>query len=142
MTMPGNGTPFDNYNITVTLTDDDGGADSAADVVTVNNVAPSVTGQTFSDPAMLGNVDLQLFITDAGYDWFDSIDIDWGDGQTESFIGISPQSETVWQSHYYSAGSGTFTITVTVTDDDLGTSAALLLTVTLSGGCSDPVLCP
>jgi hypothetical protein len=39
---PGNGTPSDVYQVSVTVTDDDGGADTDSASVTVNNVAPVV----------------------------------------------------------------------------------------------------
>ncbi len=106
------------YTVRLTVTDDDGGTSSATVVVTVQNVAPTITmgpDVTIDEGSMLA---LSASVFDPGggdthtYLW------DFGDGQTAS--------GTLTPSHAY-VDNGDYTVRLTVTDDDGGASSATLL---------------
>ncbi|MFC1984080.1 PKD domain-containing protein [Chloroflexota bacterium] len=131
------GTPSDAYNIIVTITDDDGGVDTAGTTVNVDNVAPTVNagtdqvvywGQAVSlDPAIFSDMGTQDTHTAT---------IDWNDGLTEAgTVSETNGSGTVSGSHLY-ADNGSYTVTVTVTDDDGGVNSDTL-TVTITQRWSD-----
>jgi hypothetical protein len=117
-------TPSDGYAISVTVTDDDGGADSDTTTVTVNNIAPSitVTGSVIDENDI---ATLTGSISDPGtLDTF-TIEIDWGEGSPQFYTypaGTTAFSET----HQYLDDNPTGTAmdvylaNVTVTDDDTG----------------------
>jgi len=131
------------YTVTVTVSDDDEGSDTESFLVTVSNVAPSlsvVPDQSTSEGALLTINDIGSF-TDPGFanplnsggeveETF-TYSIDWGDG-----TGTSTGSATIDQAgsagtptagsfdaaHVY-ADNGSYTVTVTVTDDDTGSDS-------------------
>jgi PKD repeat protein len=98
------------FNVTLTVTDDDGLTDSAATTATIDPVLePPVadpngpyTGTVGSPVTFDGSGSSDPDGTIVSYDW------DFGDGSTGT--GVSP-------THTYGA-PGTFTVTLTVTDDD------------------------
>ncbi len=129
-TVTGNHIYADNgvYEVTITVTDDDGASASDTRIVTVNNVAPSVVAgvdqivdegasvslpsSTFNDP---GALDTHI------------VTIDWGDGTVEfgavsempsepsdSILGVNG---IVVGSHVY-ANNGLYTVTLKVADND------------------------
>ena len=103
------GTPSDDFTISVTLTDDDTGTDTATTAVTVNNVDPVIADVTV-DPAAIdenGTVTLSGNFTDVGTPDTHTVMVDWGDG-------TEPTSATVTQE----AGSGTFSASHQYLDDD------------------------
>ncbi|MCL4876277.1 MAG: DUF11 domain-containing protein [Anaerolineae bacterium] len=124
---PTTGTISDNFNISVSIEDDDTGSDTDAVPLTVNNAAPTLTvvGNQVAD------TDVPLTLTDIGtftdpgsganetftytIDWGDSTPVDTGtatiDTNTTSITGSFDGT------HTYTA-TGTFTVTVTVSDDD------------------------
>ncbi len=113
---PVNATP---RNVTVSASDGDGGVTQQGQVVTVQNVGPSIAlggsgaaiaGQTYT--LALGAV------TDPGTDTPTSYLIDWGDGSAVQTVAAGSASAT----HSY-ASAGSFTIAVSVVDED-GTFAA------------------
>ena len=117
------------YDITVTVTDDEGGMGASSAKVVVNNVAPSiyegpdddviVEGETYTSYVKFG---------DPGVDEWTAL-VDYGDGTLETLEMIE---KTFQLSHTYAANEacGPFTVTVTLTDDDLGeTSSAAQVTV-------------
>ncbi len=115
-------TPSGEYTISVTLKDDDTGADTATTTVTVDNVAPVVTGVPQSVNKETGLLVLANF-TDVGTLDTHTAEVDWGDGTpTDSATVVEPSGGTpggVSGSHVY-ASDGLVTVTVTVTDDDGG----------------------
>jgi PKD repeat protein len=135
------------YTVTVSVTDDDGGSDTQSFLVTVNNVAPTLTadlsattigeGQAlaldalFSDPGfdneLNPNPAMPPQIVDPLHESF-TYDIDWGDGRQQiagaAFLDSngspgSPSSGMISTSHIY-ADDGQYTVTVTVRDDNGG----------------------
>jgi PKD repeat protein len=120
------------YDVTVTVTDDDGGAGSDALHVTVRNVAPTVDAgndQSGVDEGALVQLDPAAF-TDPGTLDTHSAAIGWGDGTTAAgTVSEANGSGTVSGSHRY-GDDAPYDVTVTVTDDDGGAgSDALRVTV-------------
>ena len=134
------------YTVTVSFTDDDGGAVDQSFDITVNNVAPTLTltdeAFTINEGDTL-NIPLLGSFTDPGYnnaanpngaseETF-TYSIDWGDGSAVE-TGVLPSSTTdggqgvlttgtLANSHLYADNDvdNTYTITVTLADDDGGT---------------------
>lgn len=122
-------TSADNYTISVTVEDDDGGSDSDTTSVTVSNVNPVVeagTNLSLSKGNPVANFTGSF--TDVGT--LDTHTIHWDFGDGNSAAG------TLTPSHTYSAGvSATYVVTLTVTDDDTGTHFD---TLTVTVGNSGP----
>ena len=132
---PGNGTPFDDYTLTVTVADDDLGAGGDSVAVRVNNVAPQIT--QFADPAPPSDkgqegepIQLDLAFSDPGTLDVLTARVDWGDGSTDN-VTLPLGQRSLNLDHVYSSG-GIFTVTVTLTDDDTG-SATLTTTAFITG---------
>jgi hypothetical protein len=110
---------------TVTITADDGtDQDTATFALVVNNVAPDVAAPSFSSTLVAcgSTVDLTgISFDDPGtidFPW--GVNIDWGDGSTDTSYNTNLQGGQSDQSHPYTT-PGTFTATVDVTDKDGGT---------------------
>ncbi len=112
-------TASDNYAVTVTVTDNSGAEGYGGATVTVNNVAPVVAmstgtiainlGDTFSRPGSFSDV--------GTLDTW-SATVDYGDGNGEQVLALTPGKTFSLTSPAYTAGS--YTVTVKVTDDDGG----------------------
>lgn len=103
------------YNVDLTLTDDDDGEDTASASVTVNNVAPTITatGQTIGEGS---EATISGTITDPGtHDTF-TLDIEWGDGSSDSFS-YSTGTTEFSESHTYIEDSAN-SVDLTITDND------------------------
>ena len=134
------------FNVVVTVTDDDGGVGTDAFVVVVGNPAPEWVldvGEIVRDEGT--NVELlgsgvYVAFTDAGVlDSFEAT-IDWGDGtgvQPASFTLDSQPDENGHQqqigrlrdSHVY-ADNGTYTVSLSVNDGDNTSDTSFVLSVT------------
>lgn len=129
------GTPSDVNPVSVTVTDDDGGAGNAATTVTVNNVAPVITGLTATPLVALGNLtNLNGTFTDVGTKDTHTASVDWGDS-TASTAAVTETngSGSFAASHTYTIAQF-YTITVTLKDDDTGTATQQIkVTVTATG---------
>lgn len=110
------------YNITLLVTDNNGGTNSVSHSVTVvADVAPtasfSVTNKTYLAVTVNGSASSDPDGTITGYDW------NWGDG-TAHGSGPTPGAHTY-------AANGTYTVTLTVTDDQ-GKTGAVSTNVTVA----------
>ena len=133
------GTTSDTRVITVTLTDDDTGQDTDTASLITANVAPSLENLLATDVSENGVTTLTGNIVDPGtLDTF-SLEVDWGDGNVETFTyvaGVVSFSE----SHQYldddptGTTSDTREISVTLADDDTGedTDTASLITANVA----------
>ena len=135
------------YTVAVTVTDDDGGVDVETLLVTVNNVAPVLTGTDSPLSVDEGEIfslgSLGVGLSDPGFDnaanpsgateeTFTGFDIDWGDGTSPTpvdVVGRVSGSRNVLTTadfdhapHAY-ADNGTYTVTVRFSDDDGGSVA-------------------
>jgi choice-of-anchor A domain-containing protein/RHS repeat-associated protein len=119
------------YTVSVTITDDDGGAQTRTFVVTVTASTPVIT----SAPNLSGNEGQSLTLTAAFTDG-DPADahtatITWGDGSTTNgTVSFQNGQGTVTASHTY-ADNSTYPVTLTVTDR-YGRSATRSLTAAVA----------
>ena len=129
------GTPTDNYTINVTVTDDDGGVGTANTTVTVNNIAPVITGLTATPLVVLGNpTNVSGAFTDVGTKDTHTISVDWGDTATSAgTVTETNGSGTFAASHVYSIAQF-YTITVTLKDDDGGVAAQKINVIVTAAG--------
>lgn len=142
-----NFTPGDDgtYTVTLTVTDQDGGVGSDVRVLTVNNVAPTITSISSSSAGFGGaaqgqDVNVSAAFVDPGLLDTHSAVIDWGDGTvTAATIAETAGLGTAVGSHAY-AQAGFYTVTVTVTDDDGGATVATTTAVVAGIGVHDGVL--
>ena len=108
---------------TVTITADDGTTTSATTFqLVVSNVAPSVTASIDSTINCQTNAKLTLSFTDPGVEdanW--AVEINWGDGSTETYQTADQGSQPDRTHLYTSPGNYTAAIEVTDRDDDTGT---------------------
>jgi hypothetical protein len=129
------GTPQDNYNIVVTVTDDDTGSTNKNATVTVKNIAPILNlGLDKTSINENDTVTLSGTVTFAGDVDSHVVVINWGDGSANTTLNLASGTINFSTTHQYlnddvvgGPGNGTasdnFTITVNVTDDDTGTAA-------------------
>ncbi|MFX1255897.1 MAG: PKD domain-containing protein [Promethearchaeota archaeon] len=112
------------YTVTLTVTDDDGGADTDTLIVTVNNVAPIADAGTDQTADEGAEVSFSGSCTDPG--WFDTQVYSWdfGDGSP-----ATTESDDSTATHVY-GDNGVYTVTLTATDDDGGVGTDTL-TVTV-----------
>jgi hypothetical protein len=136
------------YQVTVTVHDDDGGVGAHQFFVTVENVAPSLTGNLGTlhvnegTPFVLSNLgggvfNLGLGITDPGFDnpaagtqeTFTGMTVDWGDGTTSDALMVTgrvsdlvdgPTTALLQHTPHVYADNGDYVVTITLTDDDGG----------------------
>lgn len=111
------------YTATVTVTDGTGVYDQATATVTVANVAPVITGVSFTtDPVAVGTpVTITTTFTDAGTgDTHAGTTVTWDDGQlSTATVTESSGSGTATATRTFTQ-AGVYVVTVTVTDDDGG----------------------
>ena len=119
----------DNGTFTVTLTVNDGQGGSTLDslVVTILNVAPTLTLSGATAVNEGSTYTLNLAASDPGQDTITNWTITWGDGNIQTVSG-SPGSV----SHTYADGSQTCTISATATDEDGTYNAGNSLNVTVN----------
>ncbi len=122
-------TPDDNglYEVTIDVTDGDGGSASASREITVNDVAPTLT-VTGDALAITGEIyTLTLDATDPGDDTIDRWFITWGDG-TSNTVEVTDFTSPILAEHVYDAGANR-TVTATAIDEDGAYSKTINVTV-------------
>lgn len=124
------GTASDTYPISLTLTDDDTGSDTANTSVLVKNVAPTLSNVMITPSVTQGDsATLSGTITDPGTQDSFTLVVAWGDSspQTYSFAAGTTSFSVM---HQYvndvpnGLSSATFPIGLTLKDDDGGTATA------------------
>src|SRR5262249_8903280 len=115
------------YTVTLTVSDGQGGSTSDSLVVTVLNVAPTLTLSGASAANEGSTYTLNLSASDPGQDTIASWTITWGDGNVQTVSG-NPGSVT----HTYADGTQTFTISATATDEDGTYNAGNSVNVTVN----------
>ena len=100
------------------IIDKDGGFTDYTTVITINNVAPtiSLSGAASVDEGSPYTLNLGA-VTDPGTDTVSAFSVDWGDGSVESFTG-NPANTS--KTHIYADGLNSYTIIVSLTDEDSG----------------------
>jgi hypothetical protein len=122
-------TSQDTYNISLTLSDDDSGADAAALATLVKNVAPVIVAFT-SDAVECGDkaegdtVHVVGAFTDVGSQDTHIASISWGDGATTTATIVEGGGTGSIAGEHIYANGGMFRIVVTLTDDDTGQTTA------------------
>ncbi len=115
------------YTITFTVSDADGGENSATTTITVNNAAPVLNPENMSfNPATINEGDeakLTVNFSDLGLDDTHTVTIDWGDSTSDTTLNLPAGVLSFEQAHTFPF-SGNFTITVTVVDEDGASSGA------------------
>ncbi len=112
-------TSSDAHTVSVTVTDDDAGADTESTQVTVNNVAPTVDAGAATATADEGTPFARSgSFTDPGTGDTWTATVDYGDGTGVQALTLNGD-KTFNLNHAY-ADNGSYTVTVKVTDDDLG----------------------
>ncbi|MEM6473492.1 MAG: PKD domain-containing protein, partial [Planctomycetota bacterium] len=128
------------YEVSISLTDGDGGLVSASSNVQIANADPvfSNTNDIAASENTIIVFDLAT-ITDPGFSFGDSVEtltatVDWGDGTPittitnidETITGpTGPTTATLTAMHSY-ASEGVYTVTITATDDDGGDAVTTL----------------
>ena len=110
----------DEYSISVTLSDDDGGAVTETVTVGVTNVDPTLTLDAVTAIAEGDTATLSGTYSDVGVDDTHEIVIDWGDGNTET-VTVSGGTFSVDHVYVDDNAADEYTVSVTLSDDDGGT---------------------
>ena len=107
------------YTVTVTITDDDGGADSSAFSVEVLNVAPSVAPQGRGLPIEEGDRFLStVSFADPGRDAWEAT-VDYGDRSGAQPVVVDQEAKRLNLEHVYS-DDGAYEVVIEVEDGDGG----------------------
>jgi hypothetical protein len=134
------GTTSDAYSISVTVKDDDNGTGSGTSSVTVNNVAPTITGFTgttsFAGPLVFMPSTFTTTFTDPGTDTFRA-EFTWGDGSPVQSVAPFHSGDKV--DHLYLTAICGRTVTVKVIDDDTGSVQATTTVNIGTGGFLAPM---
>jgi hypothetical protein len=128
-------TPEDNgvYDVSLKVTDKDGGEGSASQTIDVTNIAPALSNVQYN-PATVnegGSVTVSGSVIDPGTKDSLSLAINWGDGSAEDTQNLAAGTTSFTASHTYSddkpsgTASDSNTITVMVTDKDEGSDTKI-----------------
>jgi hypothetical protein len=114
------------FTVSVTVTDDDGAADSETAAIKVNNVAPTVGSVRFNpvSPVNEGTpVMVSASFTDPGVADTHTCSVDFGDGHSSPGtvfepVGVTAGRCTASRTYPDDSGALSLTVSVTVTDDE------------------------
>jgi hypothetical protein len=134
--------PGESQTVYIDADDGNGGTAQTSFELTVNNAAPTITSLVASASMVCGqdnSVTINFSDPALANDTY-TADVDWGDGNTDSYSGVSSGHVA---SHAY-ALAGQYTVSVTVSDEDGGISDAETTTLTLNytvvgGGVQQPI---
>lgn len=105
-------------NISVTVSDGDGGSTTQSRALAVHNVAPAVA---LSGEAVVGEGAAYMLefgpLSDPGTDTASLFSLDWGDGTVDTFTAAEFAALAGLTQHVYAA-DGQYSIVLTVTDED------------------------
>jgi uncharacterized delta-60 repeat protein len=134
------GTTSDPYNVTVTVTDGKGGSGSTSPVLTVNNVAPTLSSLSLSAATITaGNsVTFSGSVGDAGVADSHTLTINWGDGSSDTTIPMPAAGASPFSTQHQYTAPGSFTIAVSASDDDMGFVSDNSMTVTVNPALLPP----
>jgi uncharacterized repeat protein (TIGR03803 family) len=116
-------TTSDNYNISLTLADNNGGSDTDSAIVTVNNAAPVLSNIIVNPSTIIagGTTSVSGNISDVGTLDPHNVTISWGDGSPNTTLNLVAGVTFFNANHQYDS-IGTFNIGITVSDDDTGSA--------------------
>ncbi len=123
------GTPSDFSTIKLKLTDDDTGVGLAETTIVVSNVPPLLTGVSATNVNEQGSTTLTGTIVDPGTRDTFTLQVDWGDGEIETFT-YAAETTSFTETHQYpddnptGTPNDTYTIKLKLTDDDTGVGLA------------------
>jgi hypothetical protein len=118
------------YTVTVTVTDDDGDSSSDTLLVTVHNVAPTLSGLSVIDAEPGLTATLTGLIGEPSPVDTLTLTVDWGDGSPLETFPYPAGTSTFTETHLYdlSGPGGPYSVTIGIQDDDLGSSAQTIVT--------------
>lgn len=125
------GTLEDINDVSVTVTDDDGGSVTGFDSILVKNVDPVLSAMLPSTALEGEEVLLEGGFTDVGVDDTHKVTIDWGDDSEPDELNFEAGDMLFNATHTFLA-DGPYTVEVTLEDDDGGTdtfTASILIDV-------------
>ncbi len=121
------------------MTDDDGGVGTATAAIDVGNVAPQLVN--LSAPELIDEGEaftVMAEIVDPGVQDAFKLEIDWGDGTTDT-IPLAAGTTALSEAHVYEAG-GVYTVQLNLTDDDQGAASAMQTAVVTGAGVNGGIL--
>ncbi|NQW18875.1 MAG: hypothetical protein HQ478_15495, partial [Chloroflexi bacterium] len=123
-------TASDVYPVSVTVTDNNGGVGTANTSVTVNNVAPIIESLDVTSPIdENSSATLTGTFTDPGTPDVHTLNINWGDGPTQTIV-LTVGDRAFSVGHVYvdddpsGTASDTYSVTVELSDDDGGVAGS------------------
>lgn len=120
------------YNVDIQISDI-GGADNVFRNVTVNNVAPTLSGLNITGTG--ANKTISGNITDPGTQDTFTINVNWNDGTGIQSVS-RPAGATNFTANHTISGTGSFTVNVTIIDSASGNNAYSLVTSVAAGASS------
>lgn len=116
------GTPVDVYNVSLTLTDDDGASVVGGTTVTVNNVDPEITDFQISDVRLEGT---EIVVTSDATDRSPDDELTYSYEILKDGVAFDAGSDVDLQEFRFTPDDdGMYRVTLTVSDDDNGLVAA------------------